>query len=87
MHFGAHNMSRQEKLLAKFLAGKSDNNFSFSEFVTVIIHAGYRHERTTGSHAVFSHPTFPTVNIQPRSDGKAKSYQMRQVREILRSKP
>jgi hypothetical protein len=76
-------MGKKEKLLAKLLAGNSDNNFSISDLATVLRHAGYTHERTSGSHMIFKHETLPMVNLQKRDDGKAKNYQVRQVREIL----
>jgi len=76
-------MSTREKLLAKLLAGKADNNFAFGVLVAVLVHSGYRHERTTGSHMIFRHTTLPMVNVQKRNDGKAKGYQVRQIRDIL----
>ena len=36
------------------------------------------------SHRVYKHPLVPVaVNVQPRRDGKAKSYQVAQVRDAL----
>jgi predicted RNA binding protein YcfA (HicA-like mRNA interferase family) len=78
-------MSHQKKLLAKLLAGKAGNNFSFDDLVMVLLNAGYTHERTAGSHAIFRHATLPCVNIQKRKDEKAKNYQVRQVRDILKN--
>lgn len=77
-------MSRQEKLLAKLLAGKADSNFGISDLAAVLVHSGYRHERTTGSHMIFRHDSLPMINIQSRADGKAKRYQVKQIRDILK---
>jgi predicted RNA binding protein YcfA (HicA-like mRNA interferase family) len=41
---------------------------------------GYRLVRTAGSHRILKHPDVPELlNLQPRPDGTAKAYQLRQL--------
>ncbi len=72
-------MGKAEKLLEKLMAGRSDANFSFDDLCTLLTKLGYTARRTKGSHIIFQRgPSF--LNLQPSTSGKAKSYQVRQVR-------
>jgi len=47
---------------------------------------GFVHARTSASHLIFNHPGFSDpVNVQPAKDGKAKDYQVRQIRTIIKA--
>ena len=71
----------KRKLLEKAL--RSPNNFSFSEFVTLVEAFGFRLSRINGSHHIFVHPSVRgLVNLQ-EVNGKAKSYQIRQFLELV----
>ena len=82
-------MSRKKKLLEKLMSGHADKSFPFGDLVVVLAHQGWVSREGAGSsHKIFlhpSHPTFPMVNIQPEKDGKAKSYQVKQVRNLIRN--
>jgi predicted RNA binding protein YcfA (HicA-like mRNA interferase family) len=69
-------MSRAEKLLEK--AQRNPDGISFDDFCTLIEHYGFRFRRKAGSHAIYSNSAGIILNIQPRRDGKAKGYQVRQ---------
>jgi len=70
-------MSKAEKLAAKILSGKSDKNFAFNDLCYVLERAG------KGSHRIYyKEGVVEIVNVQPRN-GKAKPYQVKQVRELL----
>lgn len=44
---------------------------------------GWKH-RVKGSHHIFNRPGIPVLlNLQPEKDGKAKFYQIRQIRQTL----
>ncbi len=74
-------MSKAEKLYEKLIAGRSDANFSFDDLCTLLTKLGYT-ARKKGSHIIFQRgPSF--LNLQPSTGGKAKVYQVRQVREEL----
>ena len=76
------SMGRMSKLRAKVLSGGSDGNIAFSDLCGLLVSHGFT-ERVKGDHHIFTHPGIEEiVNIQPRK-GKAKPYQVRQVREIL----
>ncbi len=75
-------MGRAEKLFDKLIAGRSDANFSFDELCTLLAKLGYDARKTKGSHIIFQRGA-SFVNLQPTAGGKAKSYQVRQVRQEL----
>jgi predicted RNA binding protein YcfA (HicA-like mRNA interferase family) len=81
LEFGA--MSKAAKLAAKILGGKLDNNFAFNDLCYVLEHAGFQSRSGKGSHRIYhKEAVVEIVNIQPRN-GKAKPYQVKQVRELL----
>ena len=76
-------MSRLEKLLEKVLRGTADANLSFDELSYVLEHLGFE-RRVRGSHHIFSRSDVAEIlNLQPRQGGKAKPYQVKQVREVI----
>jgi hypothetical protein len=75
-------MSRQEKLLQKILQGHSDENISFSSLCVLVKNFGFD-ERIRGDHHIFTmNGVDEILNLQP-NNSKAKSYQVRQVRNII----
>ena len=87
--FNAHSpgkMSRKKKLLEKLMSGRADKNFSFGDLLQVVANEGWAARNQEGSHQTFSHQVLPTLNFQRGKDGKAKPYQVRQVRDILKMK-
>ncbi len=75
-------MTQQEKLLARILLGKSDANISFSQLCQLLIGLGFE-QRIRGSHHIFTKEEVTEIlNLQPKQ-GKAKGYQIKQVREVL----
>ncbi len=78
-------MSKVEKLFAKLMSEASDANFSFDDLTGLLTRLGYTARSTKGSHVIFQRgPSF--LNLQPSTGGKAKSYQVRQVREELKNR-
>jgi predicted RNA binding protein YcfA (HicA-like mRNA interferase family) len=57
-------------------------NVRFSDLVSMVLHIGYTHARTTGSHMIFTCPGRPVLTLQPIG-GKAKPYQVRQVLDVI----
>jgi len=75
-------MSKAEKLFDKLIAARNDANFPFDDLCTLLVKLGYIARKTKGSHIIFQRgPSF--LNLQPTTGGKAKSYQVRQVRQEL----
>lgn len=75
-------MARYEKLLLRILGGRSDANIGFDELRRLLLHLGFQ-ERVRGSHHIFVRQGVEElINLQ-RSEGKAKPYQVRQVREVI----
>ena len=75
-------MGKFDKILEKILLGKSDSNIPFSDLCYVMKKLGFE-ERIRSSHHIFAKSDIEDiVNIQPLGS-KAKSYQIKQVREII----
>ena len=76
-------MTSRAKLLAKIVGGTSDQNIPFDELVALLGHFGFA-LRTAGSHHIFSREGVNEIlNLQPRRDGTAKPYQVKQVRQMI----
>jgi predicted RNA binding protein YcfA (HicA-like mRNA interferase family) len=76
-------MSRAEKLAAKILSGRSDRSLDFDDLCYILERAGFQSRTGKGSHRIFYREgVVEIINVQPR-DGKAKPYQVKQVRELL----
>ena len=76
-------MTRRGKLIEKIMSGESDRNISFAELSRFLEMLGFTGKNTGGSHIVYRKEGIPPLNIQPAKDGKAKGYQLDQVREIV----
>lgn len=75
-------MATHAKLLRRILEGRSDANIAFDDLRSLLRFLGFR-ETVRGSHHVFRRPDVPErINLQA-DGGKAKVYQVRQVRRIL----
>jgi hypothetical protein len=77
-------MSREEKLLARLRDFQRDNNWDFGELCGLLQRLGFE-MRISGSHHFFSRSDLQDkINLQPQN-GRAKSYQVRQVRKTLQT--
>ena len=75
-------MGNYAKLVRAILLGRSDANIGFDELRNLLLKLGFD-ERTRGSHHIFRRDGIEErINLQ-RDGGKAKPYQMRQVRAVL----
>lgn len=72
-------MGKQDKLLAK--ARRNPQGIKFQEFETLLSLSGWEFKRQTGSHRFWYSPQRYRLSIQPRKDGKAKGYQVKQFLE------
>ena len=77
-------MAKRDKLKEKLLSGKSDNNFTVDELCTLLSHLGFTERKGKGSHRTFYRDGIEEIiNLQPVRGGKAKPYQVRQIRQIV----
>jgi hypothetical protein len=76
-------MGSREKLLAQIQDGRSDANIAFEDLCNLLFYLGFElHVR--GSHHLFRKTGIPEkINLQ-RDGSKAKPYQVRQVRSMIR---
>lgn len=72
-----------KKTLERVLCGTLDKNIDFSDLRKLIISFGFS-ERVKGDHFIYSKPGIvEIINIQPVTGGKAKPYQVKQVRNLI----
>lgn len=71
--------------MEKILSGLSDKNIRFSELRNLLLGLGFN-ERIKGDHHIFTKSGIAEIiNLQPLKDGRAKVYQVKQVRGIILS--
>jgi len=75
---------KKEKLLSKLLSGSGDNNFQFADLIQILVWLGFIERHGKGSHRIFILKGIQDmINLQPTKDGKAKPFQVKQVREFI----
>lgn len=75
-------MAKWRRVFDKLIAGSLD--IWFDDFVVLLVRFGFELDRTRGSHHIFIHPDVAELlSIQPRKDGKAKPYQLRQFLKLI----
>ena len=76
-------MSKFDKLIVKLLFGSADKNFDFDDLVKILLSLGFQMRTTGSSHHIFvKKGVVEIINLQPLG-GKAKPYQVKQVRELI----
>lgn len=71
------------KFLEAVLSGLSDKNLRFEDLRRLLYDLGFQ-ERIKGDHHIFHRQgVMEIINLQPLGDGKAKPYQVKQVRSIF----
>ena len=72
-----------KKFLNKILSGLADKNIRFDDLTKLLLGLGFK-KRVKGDHCIFTrHNILEIINLQPLKDGKAKAYQVKQVRNII----
>ena len=75
-------MDRQKWILLKLLRGGSTANIRFDDLRQSLKYLGFK-ERIRGSHHLFGKTGIDLLVNLRRDGGKAKPYQVRQVRNII----
>lgn len=76
-------MGKQDKIKQDVLAGTSVANIRFDDLCALMVSLGFK-ERIKGSHHIYSKTgIFEIINLQSLPGGKAKPYQVRQVRAAI----
>jgi hypothetical protein len=77
-------VSKVEKTLERVLRGNADTNIRSGDLCALLSHLGFA-ERVRGDHHIFTcDGVVEILNLQP-DGGKAKAYQVRQVRAVIPS--
>ncbi|MEO8348648.1 MAG: type II toxin-antitoxin system HicA family toxin [Acidobacteriota bacterium] len=75
-------MTRAGRLLERVLRGTSDADVPFAGICRLLRALGFE-ERIRGSHHIFAkNGVGEILNLQPRQ-GRAKPYQIRQIRQVI----
>ena len=73
----------KQKILEAILSGLSDKNVRFEDLKKLLQTLGFG-ERIKGDHHIFyKERVAEIINLQPLRDGKAKAYQVKQVRNLM----
>lgn len=75
-------MGKYQKLLIKILSGISDANVDFEQLRRLLILFGFS-ERIKVSHHIFSKENIEEIINLQEIQGKAKPYQVKQVRNLI----
>ncbi len=75
-------MSQQDKLLEKILSGTSDTDIPFAQLWQLLYRLGFD-ERIRGDHRIFIKADVEEILNLQHKKGKAKSYQIKQVRAVI----
>jgi hypothetical protein len=76
-------MTSRDKLLGQVLSGRSDQNIPFEPLCEILRWLSFR-ERVRGSHHIFGRQgVIEILNLQSLPSGKAKAYQVKQVRNVI----
>lgn len=75
-------MGKYEKLLLEILRGKSDANIEFDELRQMLRRLGFEERIRSSHHAFRRDGVEEKINLQ-RDKGKARVYQVRQVRAVI----
>ena len=74
---------KEKKILDKVISGQHDSNIKFHDLRKLLLNYGFS-ERIRGDHYIFTKEhIFEIINLQPLKDGKAKQYQVKQVRDLF----
>jgi hypothetical protein len=76
-------VARLRRVLGRVLSGTSDRNVRFEDLCGLLVALGFA-ERVRGSHHIFARDGVAEIlSLQPLDGGKAKPYQVRQVRDVI----
>jgi hypothetical protein len=76
-------MGRWATLRRRLLSGQSDRNIAFDSLLGYLRFLGFD-ERIRGDHRIFTRADVEEIiNLQPLPGGRAKLYQVRQVRGLI----
>ena len=76
-------MVSKKKILVKILTGTSDTNIEFHSLCSLLKSMDFQERIKGGHHIFYKEGVEEIINIQSLSDGKAKNYQVKQVRQII----
>jgi HicA toxin of bacterial toxin-antitoxin, len=77
-------MTRHGKFLMRLLSGSADQTLRFEELCGLLRRLGFTERHRGGSHRIFTRDgVVEILNLQPRSGGAAKPYQVKQVRDLI----
>ena len=77
-------MGKHEDTKERVTSGSSDANIDFNDLCAMLGDSGFKSRKGKGSHIIFSRKNVrEIINLQPDKNGKAKKYQVKQVRQLF----
>jgi predicted RNA binding protein YcfA (HicA-like mRNA interferase family) len=76
-------VSKADKIFDKVMSGTADVNLPYDDLCSLLERLGFVSRQRGTSHRTFKYGS-AFINVQPGSAGKAKPYQVRQVRGALK---
>lgn len=76
------NVGKKEKLLKKILLARSDNNIDFESLCNLMKSLGFSLRIKGGHYIFYKEGVTEIINLQEK-EGKAKPYQVKQIRLII----
>jgi hypothetical protein len=79
-------VAKYDNIRERVLSGSSDANIDFDDLCGFVENSGFvRKPRKATSHQIFSRTgIIEIINLQPDKNGKAKAYQVKQVRRLFK---
>lgn len=80
-------MATIEKFYQSVMNGTQDKNIKFRDLQNLLAALGFKQKENNGDHFIYNYPGIKElINIQPdkKDHSKAKSYQVRQIRNFLK---
>lgn len=76
-------MSKHETTKDRILSGTSNANIHFEDVCSLLTRLGFQFKVNGGHHKFYKDGIREIIILQPGRDGKAKPYQVKQIRAII----
>ena len=76
--------NKSQKTYNKIMSGKSDSNIKFNDLHNLLLNSGFETRQNGTSHIKYFHSKGAFTDLQIMHGGKAKPYQVKRVRQMLK---
>jgi hypothetical protein len=82
---GDASVRQWDKILQRVLSGQADQYVRFADLLGLLVRLGFDERIRGDQHTLVKPGVREIIDLQPLNGGKAKAYQVKQVRAILRT--